>query len=1272
MAKQIINVGARNNDGTGDSLRVGATKVNDNFSEIYNLLGDGENLSVVSRITAGIGLAVGNNTGAVLITGRIASGNDLGMIKVGENLTISQDGTLSAQQTEYILPTASSTVLGGVKVGSGLAINQGVLSNTVSAYTLPTASTSLLGGVKVDGTSITINNGVISGSNQYSLPTATDSILGGIKIGAGLSISQGVVSVTGTSNLATVATTGSYNDLLNRPALFSGAYADLSGTPTIPSAQIQSDWNQASNVALDFIKNKPTIPSAYTLPTATTSVLGGVKVDGTTITIANGVISSVSTDPNLWVETFAMAPLEEGIVQIATSVEYDASGNIFALFSHYAPGPDTESSDDDITYTSVAKLTPAGAVIWRVRFANTLNTDGWGLAYDSADAVYIAGQQRPNSLTYRSATLTKIDAVDGSIVWSKTYDFGYYSGSPVVDVDIDGNPIMVGYADNSIDSMIVTSKIDQADGTVIWSKTLDGQGEDQAYGMAVGPTGEIVTIGYVDRIGVQNAVATVVTIPPTNPNWTDAYSVSNGSFSCNITFASPGNPTFSNVVDTVGNRTIGDTLVTVMGSDLGGMDGDDDMIINVATLAPNDTDNRMIVIKYAADGTITWRKAVQFDIGLSCTGADADIDADGNIYVCGNYDTPSDDVAMGLLKLDSSGVKQWSRRVQGDCIDFATSVVVGPDNNLYLSGVTGRFGLSDFVWVVAKYSTTGTVIWQRLIDNTASWTFNGGFFFNNSGGSNLAVRNDYVALAGGFGNLDLDEPSTATVVQIDTNGTMFTVSDWAITGALFTGSLNATASDITVVNVGKTSNTVTPGVADFVVFEDATNFLSVTQYNPSSIENASSINNGVYSVSVGTNGVVTMETSRGNLEFGALPEPGGPTHFHIMRPAGESGSGGTDLYFGDDYNYVLQRADSYNGSPAYGVEIGTNDNDGGDQQVWRFSTDGTLTIPGNIKSTTDTSILTGNTYSPIAGITVRLIDELVPPGDVWRIFIIDGANPELGLTVQVGDTVTTSWGTPITATITEIVQLDGDWRFHVTQNVLTGFNPNSGPRTVTFNSTTSINTWTFDADGDLTFPDATVQTTAYPGELVPANGDTVSGNANLVFYAGTDWYNTSKVTINPTSSMLTLNGNSGTGGITFPDATVQTTAWAGGRVVAVPTASTGAAGNKQGDLAFNSSYIYYCTQNFTPSSYSSTIVLTYSGTYPTIVKGSIPQPQAGWELIHDGNTYILDANATEGNPGEWSLSLSSSISVTIGDSVTIGPASVPNIWKRVAWSGDTW
>lgn len=35
-----------------------------------------------------------------------------------------------------------------------------------------------------------------------------------------------------------------------------GAYSDLTGKPTIPAAQLQSDWAQTNNASLDFVKNK--------------------------------------------------------------------------------------------------------------------------------------------------------------------------------------------------------------------------------------------------------------------------------------------------------------------------------------------------------------------------------------------------------------------------------------------------------------------------------------------------------------------------------------------------------------------------------------------------------------------------------------------------------------------------------------------------------------------------------------------------------------------------------------------------------------------------------------------------------------------------------------------------------------------------------------------------------------------------------------------------------------------------------------------------------
>jgi hypothetical protein len=98
--------------------------------------------------------------------------------------------------TRFVLPSTDGTS------GQVLATNgNGQLSFVTASggsgsYTLPTATTSVLGGVKIDGTTITINNGTISAA-QYSLPTATNTVLGGIRVGTGLTISNGVLSVTG-------------------------------------------------------------------------------------------------------------------------------------------------------------------------------------------------------------------------------------------------------------------------------------------------------------------------------------------------------------------------------------------------------------------------------------------------------------------------------------------------------------------------------------------------------------------------------------------------------------------------------------------------------------------------------------------------------------------------------------------------------------------------------------------------------------------------------------------------------------------------------------------------------------------------------------------------------------------------------------------------------------------------------------------------------------------------------------------------------------------
>ena len=44
MTRQVLNRGTIANDGTGDTLRTASLKIEQNFQEIYNKLGDGASL----------------------------------------------------------------------------------------------------------------------------------------------------------------------------------------------------------------------------------------------------------------------------------------------------------------------------------------------------------------------------------------------------------------------------------------------------------------------------------------------------------------------------------------------------------------------------------------------------------------------------------------------------------------------------------------------------------------------------------------------------------------------------------------------------------------------------------------------------------------------------------------------------------------------------------------------------------------------------------------------------------------------------------------------------------------------------------------------------------------------------------------------------------------------------------------------------------------------------------------------------------------------------
>ena len=107
--------------------------------------------------------------------------------------------------SDYELPAATTTSLGGIKVGANLSItDDGVLSTNASQYELPIASTSTLGGIKISSDFTIDEDGTLhttsSGGSGYVLPVATASTLGGVKQGTNVTIAaDGTLSATDTT-----------------------------------------------------------------------------------------------------------------------------------------------------------------------------------------------------------------------------------------------------------------------------------------------------------------------------------------------------------------------------------------------------------------------------------------------------------------------------------------------------------------------------------------------------------------------------------------------------------------------------------------------------------------------------------------------------------------------------------------------------------------------------------------------------------------------------------------------------------------------------------------------------------------------------------------------------------------------------------------------------------------------------------------------------------------------------------------------------------------
>lgn len=181
------------------------------------------------------------------------------------------------------------------QVNSDWNSNSGV-SQILNKPTIP-AQFNLIAGnnVTLGGTypNITVN----ATATPYTLPIASASILGGIKVGANLSVSgDGTLSaIAGTQINSDWNAVSGVSQILNKPTLFSGSYIDLTNKPVIPA---QFNPIAGTNMSITGIYPNLTFNStgsgSYVLPTASTTVLGGIKVGANLSVDANGFLNAVA------------------------------------------------------------------------------------------------------------------------------------------------------------------------------------------------------------------------------------------------------------------------------------------------------------------------------------------------------------------------------------------------------------------------------------------------------------------------------------------------------------------------------------------------------------------------------------------------------------------------------------------------------------------------------------------------------------------------------------------------------------------------------------------------------------------------------------------------------------------------------------------------------------------------------------------------------------------------------------------------------------------
>ena len=131
MSRLNIDTGTLGNPATGDTLRTAMTKVNTNFEEVYQLIGNADDGLITTTITNGDLKLQANGAGIIEVDHLQINNTTISTITTNSDLTLSANGTgaVAITPTKIMmqnLPTSDPNVAGQLfRDGTDLKVSVG-------------------------------------------------------------------------------------------------------------------------------------------------------------------------------------------------------------------------------------------------------------------------------------------------------------------------------------------------------------------------------------------------------------------------------------------------------------------------------------------------------------------------------------------------------------------------------------------------------------------------------------------------------------------------------------------------------------------------------------------------------------------------------------------------------------------------------------------------------------------------------------------------------------------------------------------------------------------------------------------------------------------------------------------------------------------------------------------------------------------------------------------------------------------------------------------